>query len=163
MIDATHQGNYIAGVNRLDEMRHNIKSKMYCFTMLDNPNRQKDIVLKELETQCQYILYYNMDMGAVGVVQLSRAVTKHTLDREYEDFVWRRVKSDEMTSRIGWIHRNKLNVYEAGSFTRRCVVREHKSDFAERMYFYDPDTGRVSKLNDEGVKVPMQSEIDEPK
>lgn len=163
MADANYLGQYVGGVNRSDEMRtKNVKAKMYSFSMLNRPNDEMENVLKELESQCEYILYYRMDMGVVGVIQLSRGVYKSTLEREYEDFVWRRVKSDEMLSRIGWIHRNRLNSYEAGVFSRRCVVKEQKSDFVNRRYFYDPESGRVSKLNDDGVIIPIQLEDREP-
>lgn len=164
MSDVNYNGQYNGGVRRPEaEMRDKtVKSKMYSFTMLARSNDEVDALVKELETQSQYILYYRMDMGCVGVVQLSRATHKHTLEREYEDFVWRRIKSDEMRSRIGWIHRNKLIHYEAGMFTRRCVIREREPDRINHRHFYDPETGRISMLDDEGINVPVELPNAEP-
>lgn len=170
MLDANCTGDYVGGIRRVETKHRPVKAKMYSFTTLDRPSVHMDDVMKELETQSQYVLYYRMDVGYVGVVQLSRGVYITTLQREYENFIWRRVKSDEMLSRIGWIHRNKLNVIERGHFSRRCVVKDERYEDIKHRYFYDPDTGRVSKFDDNGVKVPVvkdvllesETEIDEP-
>lgn len=131
--------------------------RMWSFTMVMGPY-QLEMRMHELELLSKYILYYRREKSAIGVVQFSKGVSIRQLEQLMPEFVFQRLTSDEMLTRIGWIHRNKSEHVEMGNFTQRQIVRPNHSDpVREYLYFYNPETGNVAKIDKQtGIAKPAR-------
>ena len=160
------------------------KYRTWSFTMLMGPC-QMESRMAQMKIVSDYLLYYHNDKNVIGVVQFSRGVSRLELERVYGEFVFQKLTSDGMVTRIGWIHRNKTAHTEFGTFRRRQVIKPFLEDNQrEFLYFYNPETGLVSKSNkhtgiaelarksdktenvvieSESVVIESDTEIDEPK
>jgi len=134
------------------------KYRMWSFTMVMGPH-QTDLRMHEMEIVSDYLLYYHNTQGTIGVVQFSKGTTYRQLEELYAEFVFQKLTSEEMLTRIGWIHRNKTAHTEIGTFRRRCVVKPlHEDNKREYLYFYNPETGIVAKMDKQtGIAEPART------
>lgn len=134
-----------------------VKYRMWSFTMVMGPY-QMESRMDQMKIVSDYLLYYHNGKGVIGVVQFSRGVSQRELEDLYAEFVFQKLTSDEMLTRIGWIHRNKTAHIEMGTFRRRQVIKPlHEDNQREYLYFYNPETGVVSKLSKQtGIAEPAR-------
>lgn len=120
------------------------KYRMWSFSLVIMPTYSEH-KMHEIEQCSDYILYYHNGKGMTGVVQFSKGTSQKELERLYPEFVFNKLTSNEMVTRIGWIHRNKVQHTEHGTFRRRMVVKPLEPETVRQYsYFYDPETGVVT-------------------